>query len=273
MKPFDIQTHLNSHSIAHFHFDWLNQSDILNGEGVGFAHFSDDIRQSVDAILTLESIDAESSWIHSFFTIEEAQAQVLFSTLLSYAASFFSRRHFFYAIPYLSKMNSVFESEGFVQTDDFLQLFLPLNGNFTKAQDTEQLSFTEIYLSDIENILETCEGSFPPLYQLSRKNLHNAICASDYSIGTWYHGKLAAYALAQRYETEAQITRLSVSASVQRQGIGSMLLNTVLCDLQKLGYTAATVNTPKSDIPAVSLYENFGFSASADPLILYQKRI
>ncbi len=58
---------------------------------------------------------------------------------------------------------------------------------------------------------------------------------------------------------EAHITILAVNPQYQRQGLGQMLLNSLLKIAQSRGLERATLEVRPSNLAALSLYEKFGF--------------
>jgi [ribosomal protein S18]-alanine N-acetyltransferase len=61
---------------------------------------------------------------------------------------------------------------------------------------------------------------------------------------------------------EAHITILAIHPQYQRQGLGQVLLNSLLKTAQCRGLERATLEVRPSNSPAVSLYEKFGFQVA-----------
>jgi ribosomal protein S18 acetylase RimI-like enzyme len=74
------------------------------------------------------------------------------------------------------------------------------------------------------------------------------------------NGRLAGMLLCSRVATDvAHITQLCVSPSQRGRGLGKRLLNHAIESLRKTGTTSITLTVTESNLPAVGLYEEFGF--------------
>ena len=73
-------------------------------------------------------------------------------------------------------------------------------------------------------------------------------------------GQLAGYSgLLRSYEV-GDITNVAVAPRFRRQGIGRMLLSSLLKMGEDRGMTDFSLDVRKSNVPAISLYESLGFS-------------
>ncbi|HEU4635687.1 MAG TPA: GNAT family N-acetyltransferase [Edaphobacter sp.] len=74
------------------------------------------------------------------------------------------------------------------------------------------------------------------------------------------NGRLAGMLLCSRVAPEvAHITQLCVAPSQRGQGLGRLLLNHAIESLRRSGTTSITLTVTTSNLPAVRLYEEFGF--------------
>ena len=60
---------------------------------------------------------------------------------------------------------------------------------------------------------------------------------------------------------EADITNVAVRPQYRRQGIGLQLVTMMLGMMGRLGVTSVLLEVRESNIPAIRLYERYGFTA------------
>ena len=83
---------------------------------------------------------------------------------------------------------------------------------------------------------------------------------------------------------EAHITNIAVHPDFRNLGAGTGLINCMICDIQTLGHSAATLEVREDNYPAIRLYERFGFERAGirrkyydrgtkDALIMWKKII
>lgn len=76
-------------------------------------------------------------------------------------------------------------------------------------------------------------------------------------------GKPVAYGGVWLVIDEAHITTLAVDGEARRQGIGKALIVELLLKAQEAGMLCATLEVRASNVAAVALYENLGFTTTA----------
>ncbi|MFP4007173.1 MAG: ribosomal protein S18-alanine N-acetyltransferase [Spirulinaceae cyanobacterium] len=69
---------------------------------------------------------------------------------------------------------------------------------------------------------------------------------------------------------EAHITLLAVAPAYRRQGLGSLLLSTLLQKAQARGLERATLEVRRSNQAAIALYQKFGFKIAGTRKKYYQ---
>lgn len=112
---------------------------------------------------------------------------------------------------------------------------------------------------DIPALVRLDHDAFPPPWWFSaatlKRTLEEAICF----LVAERDGLLIGYAEARPAEHGAHIGRLAVASPFQRQGVGGLLLGTVLSRLWEQGMKEVTLNTQEDNIASRRLYERFGF--------------
>lgn len=72
-------------------------------------------------------------------------------------------------------------------------------------------------------------------------------------------GNLVGYCIFMKSADEGEIYKIAVDRSVQRQGIGSIILEKTISHLKELGAENIYLEVRKSNEKAINLYEKFGF--------------
>ena len=72
-------------------------------------------------------------------------------------------------------------------------------------------------------------------------------------------GQLAGYILLMAVAGEMELLRIATDKSFQRQGLADALMNTMICEAEKLGIEAITLEVRSRNEAAISLYNKYGF--------------
>ncbi len=73
-------------------------------------------------------------------------------------------------------------------------------------------------------------------------------------------GALAAFAITQVVLDEATLFNIAVSPDFQRQGLGRMLLEHLIAELEKRDVFTLWLEVRASNAPAIALYQSLGFN-------------
>ena len=125
-------------------------------------------------------------------------------------------------------------------------------------------------------VLEIDASAFEVGWQLDRDALADALAAtprSRFRVAEHLPGSpggLAGYAVCGRAGDMGYLQRLAVEAGAQRGGIGRALVVDSLRWLQRRGARLALVNTQKSNLSAMRLYEHCGFRREPQELIVLE---
>lgn len=110
-------------------------------------------------------------------------------------------------------------------------------------------------IDQIINIEKVC-FSLPWSRESLEKELTNEIayyqCAEE-------SGKIAGYTGMWRILDECHITNIAVLPEYRKRGIGSMLIKKIVEICQSSEIDAITLEVRQSNMPAIKLYEKFGF--------------
>ena len=89
-----------------------------------------------------------------------------------------------------------------------------------------------------------------------------AWCPDAYYLAAEIDGLVAGYAGLWRILDEGHITNVAVRPECRRQGIGARIIGTLLAQTRQLGIRHHTLEVRESNLPALALYEGFGFTSA-----------
>jgi ribosomal protein S18 acetylase RimI-like enzyme len=116
---------------------------------------------------------------------------------------------------------------------------------------------------DREGVLELDGLAFDPFWRLDEGGLDEAVAATPHTrfrvaAGEGGHG-VAGYAITGRAGRRGYLQRLAVHPTLQRQGLGTILVADALRWLRRWRADRAMVNTQLANERALALYERVGF--------------
>ena len=126
------------------------------------------------------------------------------------------------------------------------------------SQAMSNLEIREFNINDIEELYEVELTSFtdPWSKESFKDELNNAI--AHYLVGS-INNKVVAYIGAWFILDEAHITNVAVKSDIRRQKIAKQLITAFIVLAKKHQITSITLEVRASNIPAQSLYQQFGF--------------
>lgn len=84
------------------------------------------------------------------------------------------------------------------------------------------------------------------------------------------NGQILGYMGMMMVIDEAEITNVSVSQTARRRGIGRLLVQTMLDKMKERGMLVVHLEVRKSNMPAITLYESFGFMTDGVRKLYYE---
>jgi ribosomal protein S18 acetylase RimI-like enzyme len=115
---------------------------------------------------------------------------------------------------------------------------------------------------DRDGVLALDHLAFDPFWRLDEAGLDEAIAATPHTrfrVATDDGERVVGYAITGRAGRRGYLQRLAVHPSVQRQGLGTILVADALRWLRRWRADRAMVNTQLANDRALSLYERVGF--------------
>ena len=122
-----------------------------------------------------------------------------------------------------------------------------------------EVQITEMSLSDLENIKEILISDFDDFwnYNILKEELESS--NSKYIIAKTNDGEIIGFAGIKIILDNADIMNIVVKKSWRNQGVGNLLLSNLIsiCKISNLSSLSLEVN--EDNLPAIHLYEKFGF--------------
>lgn len=106
--------------------------------------------------------------------------------------------------------------------------------------------------------LECCSQPDPWTLQHFVDELDNPVASVDLY---WCRDRLAGYLCSWLVAGELQIQNLAILPALRRRGIAARLIECVFTRSRSAGLASAWLEVRTSNVPAIALYEKFGFSA------------
>ncbi|MCB9422471.1 MAG: GNAT family N-acetyltransferase [Ardenticatenaceae bacterium] len=117
-------------------------------------------------------------------------------------------------------------------------------------------------LADMAALERIEKAAFEPMWRHSAETFelasHQALCFDVAEL----NGEIMAFQLSTRTDRGAHLVRLTIDPRVQRQGIGSAILDHAIRTYHRLGLRQVSLNTQIDNISSQFLYKKFGFQAT-----------
>ncbi len=126
---------------------------------------------------------------------------------------------------------------------------------------------------DLPKVQKVDQTAFDLIWQLSIESLNAARQHSNYATVIEWRDKIIAYQMSSRTTTQAHLSRLAVLPEFQGIGLGTWLVNDLICHYHTQHVKVITVNTYDNNTVALSLYQKAGFSLSNETYPVYQYRL
>jgi GNAT superfamily N-acetyltransferase len=112
---------------------------------------------------------------------------------------------------------------------------------------------------DLPTIARVDEAAFGPLWRHDQTDLGSAFAIAASVTVAELEGQIVGYELSTQHRENGHLARLAVLPHLQRQGIGSSLVSSVLVQFHQRGVREVTVNTQRDNHVSQRLYERMGF--------------
>jgi [ribosomal protein S18]-alanine N-acetyltransferase len=132
--------------------------------------------------------------------------------------------------------------------------------NATSTDPRSEAQIRQLSLADLDAVMEIELASFTTPWR--HATFAGLLARPDADlIGAVRHGSLVAYAVCWTVGDQAELGNVAVSAPERRRGTGRRLVRAVLERVRERGATECFLEVRESNLSAIALYEQCGFTS------------
>ncbi len=269
----EISNFLSTSQVSNRHLDWQKTITWLGSQPFLKCYYNNELV----SILVCPITGKDFVWIRSFYggTLSAAESSwtVMFSYLLNILKDTGIQK--IYSIPLSSWYERLLRNSGLQSSTKIVTL---VNHHLkTTIIDTPiNIQIRELVSKDIEEICDVDKIAFPPLWQISKEDIIQAIAISqNKSVVLDQSSRIIGYQISSNIFDTGHIARIAVLPEFQKQNIGSALIQNLMSCFNSLGVGPVTVNTSSDNLPAINLYlrHNFSYTQNNYPIYSWNPNI
>jgi ribosomal-protein-alanine N-acetyltransferase len=161
------------------------------------------------------------------------------------------------ALPTSDWMPLLLEDAGFRKVNEVI--FLERESDSHAPGHLPGVSIRPLRERELPSVTEVDHRAFRPLWQLSEHALAAALSQALLATVAERDGRIAGYQITTLSPAGAHLARLAVDPSLQREGIGRLLVAEALHQLRRRGLGRISVNTQADNHHSQRLYAKLGF--------------
>lgn len=165
--------------------------------------------------------------------------------------------------PWLARMLA---EAGFTYEEDVVTLRRRLGARGRSPSVSATVQVRRADLADLAALVAVDQAAFPPEWWLRERVLRRAVLQAASVHVALLDEQMVGYELTLQYHNIAHLTRLATLPEMQRQGVATALVSTLLVDAHQRGADTITVNTQRSNLASQNLYRRFGFDFTGNDL-------
>ena len=132
---------------------------------------------------------------------------------------------------------------------------------------------TPAELEHLPAIIAIDKAAFRAPWQLPARDLRQAFRQATVAAIAQINGGIAGYQFTTRHHDVGHLARLAVAPAHQGVGVASALLHSLLDQARGFKLDCFSVNTQRSNLPSLRLYQRFGFVRSGPAYQVWRKRL
>jgi ribosomal protein S18 acetylase RimI-like enzyme len=167
-----------------------------------------------------------------------------------------------------SWFNELLESSGFNHTDDVIVLMW--DGIPIPQPTSSSVLIRSMLPEDLSTIEVIDHEAFGNVWKNSLEALELAFQQSSLASVAVNEEEIVGYQFSTFSTMGGHLARLAVGPTMQRKGIGYLLIHQVLSHFHKQGINHVTVNTQKNNAASLALYSRAGFALTGESYRVYQ---
>lgn len=123
----------------------------------------------------------------------------------------------------------------------------------------EKVDIKEMSLEDLESIRDILISDFDDFWNFNILKSELESSSSKYIIAKTNDGEIIGFAGIKILVDTADIMNIVTKKSWRNQGVGNLLLNSLVSLCKKLNLSSLSLEVSEDNLPALHLYEKFGF--------------
>jgi ribosomal protein S18 acetylase RimI-like enzyme len=256
---------------VHRHLDWNSPLDWIGHDPFVVLEQN----QRIAAALACPEDPPGVSWVHLFLSITELKPAQTWPVLFSAVLENLKQKpqiEWVSAISTQTWFTTVLQGYGFQCFQDIVVLERDLSSQtFPEPRIKPQLYIRQMESDDLTTVAEVDYCSFHPLWRNTIEVLTEAWHQGAYSTVAILNDTIVGYQICTSSVYNAHLARLAVLPQVQRQGIGTGLIEDLSHHFYSQNIQHLTVNTQSDNASSLALYQKVGFTITGDsyPVFVY----
>ncbi len=219
--------------------------------------------------------DDQSSWIRLFAARNSEIRDQIWDQLWSEAVRFLIKDgdvKEVYTLIVEDWLQELVERSGFQAVDHVVVLSWD-GGPLPDLTQAGKTMIRPLREEDLDDVSEIDRVSFDPAWRNSREQLERALQVSALATVIEVNGKTAGYQISTASTLGGHLARLAVAPDQRGMGLGKALVLDVLDRFQEQGAVRITVNTQRSNLISLQLYQEIGFVLEDEIYPVYRSAI
>jgi ribosomal protein S18 acetylase RimI-like enzyme len=173
------------------------------------------------------------------------------------------------ALSLQSWFNDILEESEFEHTDNVIVLMWE-RVNPIPAPKSSSVSIRPMLPEDLPTIVEIDNSAFDLEWRNSMEALELAFHQSSLACVAEAGGEIVGYQYSTSNAMGGHLARLAIKTSMQKKGIGYLLVHDVITQFRQRGILHITVNTQQNNRTSLALYAKAGFNPTGESYRVYQ---
>ncbi len=258
-----FETHVQRHLEWRSALDWLGYYpyNILEQNG------------KMVAAMACPPDPPQIGWIRLFAassTVSLERAWKLLWQSIESEAKTESNPHTVVSIPLYYWFRNLLENSDFTLIEKVIVLAWSNGTILPPDREATSLLIRRMNKEDIETVEIVDRTAFKPIWQTSRFTLEGAFIQAAVATVAELDNRIVGYQISTATTRGGHLARLAVDPHVQGQGIGYALVRDALLKFIQRGAQTVTVNTQKSNLASLAIYQKAGFLSTGEDYPVYQ---
>jgi [ribosomal protein S18]-alanine N-acetyltransferase len=253
--------------LVHHHLDWWNSSIWIHHPP--FIVIRQD--KKIVAGLACPEYPPHVSWIRFFGAAKGRFANSAWTLMWSEVKKYLLDESvkFVHAIPIDTRFRALLENNGGMIINTVVNLSWDATRS-TNREDLPWVNIRDMNGNELAQIADLDRACFEDIWQNTHDELVTAFRQAYFATVIEINGNLIGYQITTLSTSGCHLARLAVEPGYQGRGVGKMLLNHLISNLEMKGIRYLTVNTQEDNLRSLALYHKAGFSLTGSKFPVYR---